>query len=217
MECFSGNDPLWRLAHAIPVWQMAFEHMSGINPQSLDNAPKREQSWIEPDEFQSVMLQIGLHGIAENNLLPCIDAVQEMRCAEDYNNRNSNAKIDFYRRWYHTRSKITSVSLDNLIDDGNDSWDDSISAQFGKYISDPAAQYDDKVCTKLDVEEFYRSLKPLDHEILELRIKGYTYQEIAEKLKYKTHSAVLKRINRIAERYLDFNDEQKGLREFLIG
>ena len=91
------------------------------------------------------------------------------------------------------------------------------ASRLGKYASDPAAQYEDAVCSKLDIEKFYQSLKPLDREILELRIQGYTYQEIAEKIKYKTHSAVLKRINRIAEQYLDFTDEQEGLRDFLIG
>jgi hypothetical protein len=218
MECFSGYDPLWQLAHAIPIWRNAYTHMSGITPKSLADTPEREQPWIGLDEFQNVMLQIGLHGITENNLLPCIEAVREMRCAEDYDNRNSNAKIDFYRGWYHTRSKTTSVSLDNLIEmDSNDSRDDSISAQLGNYVSDPTAQYEDVVCSKLDIEKFYQSIKPLDREILELRIQGYTYQEIADKIKYKTHSAVLKRINRIAERYFDFTDEQEGLREYLIG
>jgi hypothetical protein len=85
--------------------------MSGITPQSLTNAPKKEYEWIEQDEFQSVMLHVGLYGIMENNLLPCTQAVREMRCFEDYDNRNSNAKIDFYRKWYHTRSKVNFVSL----------------------------------------------------------------------------------------------------------
>jgi hypothetical protein len=98
MECFSGNDPIWQLAHSLPIWQRAFEHMSGITPQGLTDAPKKEHEWIKQDEFQSVMLQIGFYGIMDNNLLPCIQAVWEMRCFEDYDNRNSNAKIDFYRK-----------------------------------------------------------------------------------------------------------------------
>jgi hypothetical protein len=36
--------------------------------------------------------------------------------------------------------------------------------------------------------------------------------EIAEKAGYKTHSAVLKRINRIAEQYLDYIDENENLK-----
>jgi hypothetical protein len=218
MECFSGYDPLWQLAHAVPIWEEAFEHMSGITPQNQANAPKKEQPWVGMGEFQSVMIQIGLQGIMENNLLPCIEAVKEMRCAEDYDHRSSNAKIDFYRGWYHTRSKITSISLDHIGEvDGNDSRDDSIGDQLGSYVCDPAAQYENAICAKLDIEKFYRNLKPLDHEILELRIQGYTYQEIAEKIKYKTHSGVLKRIRRITEQYLDFTDEKEGLSDYLMG
>jgi hypothetical protein len=216
MECFSGYDPLWRLAHALPIWQKAFEHMSGITPQSLANMPKKEQEWIRQDEFQNVMLQIGLHGIIENNLLPCIHVVRDMRCAEDYDVRNSNAKIDFYRRWYHTRSNITSISLDYLIEANRSDQDDSL-IPLSDYVSDSTAQYEDAICSKLDVEKFYQGLNPVDREILELRVKGCTYQDIAEKTGFKTHSAILKRISRITERYLDFTDEQEGLREFLSG
>jgi len=195
MECFSGHDPIWLLAHALPIWQKAFEHMSGITPQGFANVPKKEQGWIDLDEFQNVMLQIGLYGITENNLLPCIKAAREMRCFEDYDSRNSNAKIDFYRRWYHTRSKIVSVSTDRITE--NDSWEDSIT------------QHEDAVCSKIDAEKFYQSLKPLDHKLLQLRTDGYTYQEIAEKTGYNTHSAVLKRINKIAAEYLEYTDTEE--------
>jgi hypothetical protein len=207
MECFSGHDPIWQLAHALPIWQEAFEHMSGITLQNLAITPKKEQEWIEQDEFQNVMLQIGFHGIIENDLLPCIQTVREMRCAEDYDVRNSNAKIDFYRSWYHTRSKITSISLDSLIDaNRSDNQDDSI-IQLSDYVSDSTAQYEDSICSKIDVEKFYQNLIPLDRQLLELRVKGYTYQEIAEKTGFKTHSAIFKRINRITEKYLEFTDE----------
>ena len=50
-----------------------------------------------------------------------------------------------------------------------------------------------------------------------MRVEGATYQEIADEFDYKTHSAVLKRINRIAGQYLDYKDEQEELREFLNG
>ena len=194
IECFSGNDPIWQLAHALSIWRKAFEHISGITPQGLTDIPKKEREWIEQDEFQSIMLQIGLYGIMENNLLPCIQAVREIRCFEDYDNRNSNAKIDFYRKWYHTRSKISSVSLDQLTDNefGDASYENSTS------------QYDDGICSKIDTEMFLRRLSPLDREILVFRISGCTYQEIAQRTGFKTHSAVLKRINRIAEQYLDY-------------
>ena len=50
------------------------------------------------------MLQIGFRGVVENNLLPCIEAVQEMHCAEDYDKRNSNAKKDLFPSMKSRRS-----------------------------------------------------------------------------------------------------------------
>ncbi len=43
-----------------------------------------------------------------------------------------------------------------------------------------------------------------DQEILKLRMDGYTEQEIADKVGYKTASAVHKRITKIASAYEDF-------------
>ena len=43
-----------------------------------------------------------------------------------------------------------------------------------------------------------------DREILKLRMEGYTEQEIADKVGYKTASAVHKRIAKIADAYEDF-------------
>jgi len=212
MECFSGYDPIWRLAHALPLWQKAFEHMSGITPQSLADDRKKEQEWVKPDEFYNLMPKIGIYGILENNLIPCIQVIREMRCFEDYDNRKSNAKIDFYRKWYHTRTKTSSVSLDSIIESsGNDLLDN----QLFKYVSDPSADFEESVCAKIDADNFYNTLNPRDHKILEMRADGATYQEIADKLGYSTHSAVLKRIRRIATLYLDYTDEQDGIRDNL--
>ena len=46
-------------------------------------------------------------------------------------------------------------------------------------------------------QRFKATLSPKDMAILELRAEGYGYQEIANKLGYKTHSAVVKRMEAI--------------------
>ena len=48
------------------------------------------------------------------------------------------------------------------------------------------------------------NLTDYDREILQLRMQGYTEKEIAEKVGYKTASAVHKRIAKIANIYEDF-------------
>ena len=208
MECFSGHDPMWRLAHATRIWEEAFEHLSGVTPQGLANTPRKEQRWLNTDEFESIMLRIGVYGINKNKLIPCIQVVRGMRCIEDYDNRYSNAKIDFYRKWYHTRTRFKTVSLDQLIDRHySNSNSDTVNAELGCFVANTEADFEDKSCSKFDTQRFCETLNPRDREILEMRVNGDTYQEIADELGYKTHSAVLKRINRIAEQYIEYKNK----------
>ena len=210
MEYFSGHDPMWRLSHATHIWEEAFEHLSGVTPQSLAKSAKKEQRWLDTEEFESIMLRIGIYGINKNNLVPCIQTVKEMRCIEDYDNRYSNAKIDFYRKWYHTRTRFKTISLDRLIDRHiNNSAGDNVNAELGYFITNKGADFEEVSCSIIDAQRFYGTLNYRDREILEMRVKGDTYQEIADELGYSTHSAVLKRINRITEQYLEYMDKQE--------
>ena len=216
LECFSGYDPLWQLAHATGIWKQAFEQMSGMTAQNLVNAIKHEWEPAELDEFQVLMMKIGERGIEEENLMPVIKAVREMRCIEDYDARGSHAKIDFYRKWYHTRARFKTLSLDQLITgQGSDFQSDAVDSVLGDYVSDPAANFEDAVCSNIDAEEFYKTLNSHDRGILQMRAEGHTYQQIAKEYVYRTHSAVIKRIRRIAEKYFNFADEKEELREFL--
>ena len=66
------------------------------------------------------------------------------------------------------------------------------------------------------IETFKRTtLTETDQEILRLRMLGHTEQEIADKVGYKTASAVHKRIAKIASIYEDFvtGEYQKYLDE----
>lgn len=51
------------------------------------------------------------------------------------------------------------------------------------------------------VDQFKATLSEKDMQILELRMNGDTLEEIAEKLGYKNHSGVLKRIRKIGQAY----------------
>ena len=45
---------------------------------------------------------------------------------------------------------------------------------------------------------------------MELRVEGYTYQEIADKVGYKTHSAVKKRIDKIGSKFQEHTNTDIG-------
>ena len=51
------------------------------------------------------------------------------------------------------------------------------------------------------VDQFKATLSEKDMQILELRMSGDTLEDIAEKLGYKNHSGVLKRIRKIGQAY----------------
>lgn len=70
--------------------------------------------------------------------------------------------------------------------------------------------FETKILSKVQKQRFLESLSDVDKEILELRIKGFTLQQIAAELKYKTPSAIHKRIKKIATQYEDFVTNEYG-------
>ena len=55
------------------------------------------------------------------------------------------------------------------------------------------------------MEKFLSKLDEKDKQILQMRQDGYTYKEIAERVGFKTHSAVGKRINKIGRMYENYS------------
>ncbi len=66
-------------------------------------------------------------------------------------------------------------------------------------------KFEQKVISEMQIAAFAeQSISEKDREILKLRMDGLTEQEIADKVGYKTASAVHKRITKIAEAYEDY-------------
>ena len=138
--------------------------------------------------------------IEEQGWGPMLDVVREMPCAEDFEPWDTNVRKDFLRKWYHTRSKkVKTVSLEACMEDE----DSGIHA-----VADPAAaDFTEQVAGEDFCRRFKATLSPKDMAILELRVEGYGYQEIADKLGYKTHSAVVKRMETIKRRFIRYEEE----------
>ena len=66
---------------------------------------------------------------------------------------------------------------------------------------DPSQNVEETVVAQALVDQFKATLSEKDMQILELRMSGDTLEEIAEKLGYKNHSGVLKRIRKIGQAY----------------
>ena len=66
-------------------------------------------------------------------------------------------------------------------------------------------KFEQKVISEMQIAAFAeQSISEKDREILKLRMDGLTEQEIADKVGYKTASAVHKRIAKIAKAYEDY-------------
>ena len=108
---------------------------------------------------------------------------------------SSTVKTDFMRKWHHNRSG-KPISLDEMMEsEDGDIFD----------VTDPRGEFAQSVISEMQVAIFAEStITKKDREILNLRMEGYTEQEIADKVGYKTASAVHKRIAKIANAYEDY-------------
>lgn len=133
--------------------------------------------------------------VSEQKWQPVIDAIWENRTIEDYETRSSTVKTDFMRKWHHNRSG-KPISLDEMMEsEDGDIFD----------VADPRSDFENSVISEMQIASFAEStITEKDREILKLRMEGYTEQEIADKVGYKTASAVHKRIAKIADAYEDF-------------
>ena len=130
-----------------------------------------------------------------------IDAIWENRTVEDYDDRGSTVKTDFMRSWHHHRSG-KPVSLEEMMESGNGDIFD---------IPDPRSEFEQSIVSEMQIAAFAeQNITEKDREILKLRLEGFTEQEIADKVGYKTASAVHKRIAKIAGAYEDFVTAEYG-------
>ena len=203
MEMFSGDDPIWRLAHCAPIWINELEK-SEILPTFRQMHEHRHMYttplYASDEDVEIYMNFIVPNAVRRHNLGPIIEVVKDMRCFEDYNYQKSNQKKDFYRKWYHTRTQKAEFSLEGFKEryrryyDGAE-WD----------VPDPISSFEEEIEEKVDVDRFLSTIEDKDKQILQMRAEGYTNQEIADRLGYKTHSAIVKRIKKLGRMYQDFS------------
>ena len=201
-EQYAGYFPLWRLSYSIiPYIRMKFEQ-NGLGFQNLYNIPQGvEVSWLTYQQFSNLIGNVTDMVIAEQNWQPMIDAIWENRTVEDYDDSGSTVKTDFMRSWHHHRSG-KQLSLEEMMESENGNILD---------VPDPRSEFEQSIISEMQIAAFAESnITEKDREILKLRLKGFTEQEIADKVGYKTASAVHKRIAKIANAYEDFVTAEYG-------
>ena len=178
MEVYSGDDPAWRFAHSPEIWVQELID-EGILPSAesfLRNA-NEEFGYVPETEIDAMLRVIVPQAMERHHIGEVIQVAQEFRCFEDFDFRKSNQKTDFIRQWYHTRTKHPMVSLEGFQEsyaenhDGQE-WD----------MPDSSQDVQEAVVSQATVDQFRATLNKKDMAILEMRLQGYTLEEIAEKL-----------------------------------
>ena len=181
---------------------IAFEFARYAEEQnkSVEEISEEEYS-IVFDRFADVFLGSMMNLLLQVESVPEIMDVSKKNAAhEDFSNSASNFdKIDFERKWDHTRTKIGNMeSLERYKNLEHES-PDSVS----EILSDEEQQAN--IESIEIIKSFYDYLgDDTDIMIFKLNANGYTQKEIAERLGFKTHSAVGKRLKKIEEKRIEF-------------
>ena len=199
-EHYTGNSPIWKLSYALPDWARLLESEIGWGLQALFNVPSTAYiPFMSAEYVKKVFGQIVKRYVAEENLQPVFDVIKQMPCDEYFEKWNTNVRKDFLRKWYHTRSKrVKMVSLEALQEDEHGGVYENVADNTNIAEDVSAGDF---------ARRFKKSLSMRDMEILELRVVGLTYQEIADKLGYKNHSGVVKRMQAIKKSFVEYEEK----------
>ena len=201
IEHYTGYFPVWRLAYALPIWARVLEEETGWGVPALFQVPPHTAlPFLDPSYIKDIMGRVVKRAIDDEGWQPILDVVREMPCDEDFEKWDTNVRKDFLRKWYHTRSKkVQTVSLETCLED----------EEHGIHeIEDASGGFEDHVAAEDFYEKFKARLSQKDMAILELRVEGFTYEEIADKLGYQNHSGVIKRIQAIKKAFIQYEEQQ---------
>ena len=187
METYSGYSPAYILAHMLHTWMDYFYTVhEDIKPPEIIRRNLNFR-WLTMGEAEDIWRSVVwfvddyVPGFRE------IIAIEEEYPSfmdfdlEREGVRQTRSYIDFLRKWTHGQTKHPIM----------------LTAP----VPEPKLRWLDKTDLKIDFERFLSELKPKDRQIIALRLKGKTVVEVAEIMGYKTHSAVVKRLQRIREKY----------------
>ena len=186
IDSFSIRDPFVRTAFNLRFWA-AFVAEMGVSIEHLAAFPEElDMPLLNEDQAIHNIANIGFRfwhdpRLKMNEVRKIVEA---HRAHEDYSSRMSHIKIDFLRKYYHTRSKWAKhVDLEDETDD---------TILYGYHPNEFAeAEY------RMWLEPFLYRLDEKDRRIIELLEQGYTQVEIAAILGYANHSGVSKRVTKI--------------------
>ena len=116
---------------------------------------------------------------------------------EDFTEKLSQDKINFYNKWTHAKTKLGAPLLFSELSE-----DEATKIEGAKMFFANNPEEERRYIFLRD--EFAKTLNSTDREIYYLLEKGITQKEIAQRLGYKTHSAVSKRMKIMNKDFKEF-------------
>lgn len=200
---YSGHFPPWKMSYGVVGGiRIKFERELGLGiMRLLSMEPWEEVPMLSYRHFGNLVGNLTDMIVKEQNWQPIFDEVWNNRQIEDYDGE-SVYKRDFMRSWNHSRT-AQHVSIEEIAESGAQVDSDALFE-----IEDPRSEFEQKVVSKVQMEQFKDGLTDRDKIILQMRFEGHTYQEIADKVGFKTASAAKKHIDKIAVNLEDFLGEE---------
>ncbi len=204
----SENNPVYVLCSDLNLWLEGFydyKILPTMQELLCNEEADMEFGYVSLEEFTKTMEFITQYVMMKHGYFGIVDVVKQYRCLEDYNDKDSVSKANFIDRWYHNRTKHPTVYINDI----QGTYDDE-TEEYSDELADPDVKVQDEAEDNIMIERFMSKLNDKDKQILQLRLDNYTYEEIAAKLGYKTHSAMVKRIKRIGESYQKYAKTDLG-------
>ena len=156
------------------------------------------------DRFSDQFLGKMMNLLEQVQQVPAILKVGKSMAAHgdfDEKVRNNYDKIDFERKWNHLRTKTgPMLELDDVI--AQTAQDHQAQIALAAVSDGLDAAFTSEEISLQRVNAFIQSVEDsTDREILYLRADGLTLQEIAQRLGFKNHSAVVKRMDKLRKRF----------------
>jgi len=115
-EAYSGYAPPYILSHSPSLWVSEMINQK-IIPDSVTLAKTLWADgvgFMKIEEVSSIMQWFVPTVIEKYNMQVVFDVTAKMSCFEDFDFRDSFMKQDFFRKWYHTRTRHPMVSLEEM-------------------------------------------------------------------------------------------------------
>ena len=165
---------------------------------------------LTDDEIHTVVEKVA--GVIDETLIETVMQGQQVPAIfgisrkvpqhEDFTEKLSQDKINFYNKWTHAKTKLGAPLLFSELSEDEST---GIEGARNFFDNNPAEEQRYKFLR----EEFAKTLNSTDREIYYLAEQGYKQKEIAKRLGYKTHSAVSKRMkimNKDFKKFLGFEN-----------